>query len=64
MTDDEVTNVAAWLMAQWASRYRSSLAAFESSDHQMAVRRTDSGQPAQPWYGEFASACSSACLRP
>jgi predicted permease len=33
----------------------SSLAAFESSDHEMAVRRAGSDQPAQPWYGEFVS---------
>jgi predicted permease len=32
-----------------------SLAAFESSDHEMAVRRTGSDQSAQPWYGEFVS---------
>jgi predicted permease len=32
-----------------------SLAAFESTDHEMAVRRTASDQPAQPWYGEFVS---------
>jgi predicted permease len=32
-----------------------SLAAFESTDHEMAVRRTGSDQPAQPWYGEFVS---------
>ena len=32
-----------------------SLAAFESSDHEMAVRRTGSDHPAQPWYGEFIS---------
>jgi predicted permease len=32
-----------------------SLAAFESNDHEMAVRRTGSDQPAQPWYGEFVS---------
>ena len=32
-----------------------SLAAFESNDHQMAVRRTSSGHPAKPWYGEFVS---------
>jgi predicted permease len=32
-----------------------SLAAFESTDHQMAVRRMGSDQPAQPWYGEFVS---------
>ena len=40
----------------------SSLAAFESNDHEMAVRRTDSGQPAQPWYGEFVSGNSFATL--
>jgi putative ABC transport system permease protein len=33
----------------------SSLAAFESKDHEMAVRRTSSGDPAKPWYGEFVS---------
>ena len=32
-----------------------SLAAFESSDHEMAVRRAGSDQPAQPWYSEFVS---------
>jgi predicted permease len=32
-----------------------SLAAFESSDHEMAVRRSGSDHPAQPWYGEFVS---------
>jgi putative ABC transport system permease protein len=32
-----------------------SLAAFESTDHEMAVRRTGSNQPAQPWYSEFVS---------
>lgn len=32
-----------------------SLAAFESSDHQMAVRRAGSRYPAQPFYGEFVS---------
>jgi predicted permease len=32
-----------------------SLAAFESNDHEMAVRRTGSDQPAQPWYSEFVS---------
>ena len=32
-----------------------SLAAFESTDHEMAVRRAGSDQPAQPWYGEFVS---------
>ncbi len=31
------------------------LAAFESSDHEMAVRRTGSDHPAQPWFGEFVS---------
>jgi hypothetical protein len=30
-----------------------SLGAFESSDHQMAVSRTGSNQPAQPWYAEI-----------
>ena len=40
----------------------SSLAAFESSDHEMAVRRTDSGDPAQPWYGEFVSGNSFTTL--
>ncbi len=40
----------------------SSLAAFESSDHEMAVRRASSGQPAQPWYGEFVSGNSFATL--
>jgi predicted permease len=40
----------------------SSLAAFESSDHEMAVRRTDSGELAQPWYGEFVSGNSFATL--
>ncbi len=39
-----------------------SLAAFESSDHQMAVRRTGSNQPAQPWYGEFVSGNSFETL--
>ena len=32
-----------------------SLAAFESSDHQMSVRPTGSNHPAQPYYGEFVS---------
>src|ERR1700723_225846 len=32
-----------------------SLAAFESSDHQMSVRPTGSDHPAQPYYGEFVS---------
>ena len=32
-----------------------SLAAFESSDREMAVARTGSNHPAQPYYGEFAS---------
>ena len=31
------------------------LAAFESSDHEMAVQRTGSHHPAQPFYGEFVS---------
>jgi predicted permease len=39
-----------------------SLAAFESSDHPMAVRPTGSNQPAQPWYGEFVSGNSFATL--
>jgi predicted permease len=39
-----------------------SLAAFESSDHPMAVRRTGGNQPAQPWYGEFVSGNSFATL--
>jgi predicted permease len=39
-----------------------SLAAFESSDHPMAVRRTGNNQPAQPWYGEFVSGNSFATL--
>jgi predicted permease len=39
-----------------------SLAAFESSDHQMAVRRTGSNQPAEPRYGEFVSGNSFATL--
>jgi predicted permease len=39
-----------------------SLAAFESKDHQMAVRRTGSNQPPQPWYGEFVSGNSFATL--
>jgi predicted permease len=38
------------------------LAAFESTDHQMAVRRTGSNEPAQPWYGEFVSGNSFATL--
>ena len=32
-----------------------SLAAFESNDHEMAVRRAGSAHPAQPFYGEFVS---------
>ena len=39
-----------------------SLAAFESTDHQMAVRRMGSDQPAQPWYGEFVSGNSFETL--
>ncbi|HEX4319881.1 MAG TPA: ABC transporter permease [Acidobacteriaceae bacterium] len=38
------------------------LAAFESTDHEMAVRRTGSDQPAQPWYGEFVSGNSFETL--
>jgi predicted permease len=40
----------------------SSLAAFESSDHEMAVRRTGSSELARPWYGEFVSGNSFATL--
>ncbi|MGA9587655.1 MAG: ABC transporter permease [Terracidiphilus sp.] len=40
----------------------SSLAAFESSDHEMAVRRTGTNQQARPWYGEFVSGNSFATL--
>ena len=40
----------------------SSLAAFESKDHEMAVRRTNSGDPAEPWYGEFVSGNSFETL--
>ena len=40
----------------------SNLAAFESNDHQMAVRRTGSNDPAQPWYGEFVSGNSFETL--
>jgi predicted permease len=40
----------------------SSLAAFESNDRQMAVRRTGNGNPAQPWYGEFVSGNSFETL--
>jgi predicted permease len=32
-----------------------SLAAFEASDHEMAVARSGSDQPAEPYYGEFVS---------
>jgi predicted permease len=39
-----------------------SLAAFESKDEEMAVRRTGSGHPAQPWYGEFVSGNSFETL--
>jgi predicted permease len=39
-----------------------SLAAFESSDHQMAVRRIGGDQAAQPWYGEFVSGNSFETL--
>jgi hypothetical protein len=38
------------------------LAAFESNDHQMAVRRTGSEEAAQPWYGEFVSGNSFETL--
>jgi predicted permease len=38
------------------------LAAFESTDHQMAVRRTGSDEPAEPWYGEFVSGNSFETL--
>ena len=40
----------------------SSLAAFESSDREMAVRRTGTDHPAEPWYGEFVSGNSFATL--
>ena len=40
----------------------STLAAFESSDHEMAVRRAGTGQQARPWYGEFVSGNSFATL--
>ena len=40
----------------------SSLAAFESTDHEMAVRRSGSSEPAQPWYGEFVSGNSFETL--
>ena len=39
-----------------------SLAAFEANDQEMAVRRTGSGHPAQPWYGEFVSGNSFETL--
>jgi predicted permease len=39
-----------------------SLAAFQSNDREMAVRRTGSNQPAQPWYGEFVSGNSFETL--
>ena len=38
------------------------LAAFESTDHEMAVRRTGSDDPAQPWFGEFVSGNSFQTL--
>jgi len=38
------------------------LAAFEATDRQMAVRRTGSGDPAEPWYGEFVSGNSFETL--
>ena len=40
----------------------SSFAAFESTDHEMAVRRSGSSEPAQPWYGEFVSGNSFETL--
>ena len=39
-----------------------SLAAFQSTDYEMAVRRTGSSHPAQPWYGEFVSGNSFETL--
>jgi predicted permease len=39
-----------------------SLAAFESNDREMAVRRTGAGHPAQPWWGEFVSGNSFETL--
>lgn len=39
-----------------------SLAAFQSSDRQMAVQRTGSDHPAQPFYGEFVSGNSFETL--
>src|ERR1700728_3113782 len=38
------------------------LAAFEASDHEMAVRRAGSDHPAQPFYGEFVSGNSFGTL--
>jgi putative ABC transport system permease protein len=38
------------------------LAAFESNDQQMAVRRTGSDELAEPWYGEFVSGNSFETL--
>jgi predicted permease len=37
------------------TRGMASLAAFEATDHEMAVLRAASGHPAQPFYGEFVS---------
>jgi predicted permease len=39
-----------------------SLAAFDATDIEMAVRRTGSDHPAQPWYGEFVSGNSFETL--
>ena len=39
-----------------------SLAAFQSNDREMAVRRTGSDHPADPWYGEFVSGNSFETL--
>jgi predicted permease len=39
-----------------------SLAAFQSNDQEMAVRRAGSREPAQPWYGEMVSGNSFETL--
>jgi len=39
-----------------------SLAAFEATDHEMAVLRTESDHPAEPYYGEFVSGNSFETL--
>src|SRR6202167_2743765 len=39
-----------------------SLAAFQSNDQEMAVRRAGSCEPAQPWYGEMVSGNSFETL--